>query len=772
MRLIFFLIPMVGIGLIMLSSSNQIHGQSNALGILQHPISGLAFPSESIPEIFIECGDAFEWMMQEENWYSDEEHPATFIIQSEAFSDTVFNVGFRLRGNTSRAAGKKSFKVSFNAFEPAMEWQGLQKMNLNGEHNDPSVMRARLIWECFRDAGVPVSRSTHAKLHINGEFMGLYSHTEHIDDAWLDKRFEHAHGNLWKCTYPATLTYISNNPEAYKFTPSWSSQRVYELKTNEFADDYQVLATFIDILNNTPLPELPCSLEAVFDVDAYLKVAAGEILAGHWDNYIGNKNNFYLYQRMTDGRLVYLPYDADNTLGVQWFGEWTNQDIHNWTNDSDRPLYTRLLEVPLYRDRFDWYIQWWMDNYLDAGWIEGRAQTLQSFLASAIETDPYYPLDYGFTPQDFLEAETSAWGGHIAHGLTNFVEARSFWADIQLDDQELMNRPIPTSWAHGPITNDTLFLRTWLPAVTETNNWTIEAEVIWPNETISWFELPLAGTTLHGSEWNLEIPLSEEPFVSFRVRTTAPDGVEDWSPCEPRKVWNSIGISPLLINELMPKNNSVIADDGGDFDDWVEIYNQGNAPINASSYFLTNRISEPSRWRLPNVTLDPGQHLLIWCDDDSYAGPLHASFTLDATEDQLFLTSLNEDEWRIMDQISWSNAPINASWGRSEDGAEEWNWFFNASSNPPTPNNPNGMGNIILEREDLTTSVPDLPNPCIQPFSLETSLPWKLYTPAGQVVFASNMNLGIISGLPSGVYVLAFADVSQRPLAHQTLFIH
>ena len=27
----------------------------------------------------------------------------------------------------------------------------------------------------------------------------------------------------------------------------------------------------------------------IFDVDAYLKAAAGEILFGHWDNYIGNK---------------------------------------------------------------------------------------------------------------------------------------------------------------------------------------------------------------------------------------------------------------------------------------------------------------------------------------------------------------------------------------------------------------------------------------------------------------------------------------------------
>jgi spore coat protein CotH len=180
------------------------------------------------------------------------------------------------------------------------EWQGLKKLNLNGEHNDPSVMRARLVWESFRDAGVPVSRSAHAQLHINGTYFGVYSTAEQLDGNWLDERFPYGHGNLWKCTYPADLVFLDTDPEAYKLTPPWSDQRIYELKTNEAQDDYSALAHFIDILNNTSDDEFPCELESVFDVEAYLKVLAGEILVGHWDNYVGNKNNFYLYERSFD----------------------------------------------------------------------------------------------------------------------------------------------------------------------------------------------------------------------------------------------------------------------------------------------------------------------------------------------------------------------------------------------------------------------------------------------------------------------------------------
>ena len=158
---------------------------AQGVGTNWHPENGLAYPSESLPEVHITCTE-MGWIMAQENWYSNVEHPATFVFTTETASDTVNNVGFRLRGNTSRGAPKKSFKVSFNAFEDDQSWSGLKKMNLNGEHNDPSSMRARLSWECLRDAGVPVSRSTHVKLYINGNYYGLYSNTEHIDGEWLE----------------------------------------------------------------------------------------------------------------------------------------------------------------------------------------------------------------------------------------------------------------------------------------------------------------------------------------------------------------------------------------------------------------------------------------------------------------------------------------------------------------------------------------------------------------------------------------------------------
>ena len=123
-------------------------------------------------------------------------------------------------------------------------------MNLNGEHNDPSTMRARLAWSACAMLGCRF-REVHVKLFINGNYW-LYSNTEHIDGGgW--KTFDHA-GNLWKCTYPTNLAFVSSNPNAYVHPqlvkPTCMVKPI-------IWDDYSSLAEFIDVLNNTPLDRLP-----------------------------------------------------------------------------------------------------------------------------------------------------------------------------------------------------------------------------------------------------------------------------------------------------------------------------------------------------------------------------------------------------------------------------------------------------------------------------------------------------------------------------------
>ena len=735
------------------------YAHAQDFGILSHPENGLAFPDNDIPEVHIECGDVIDWMLAEENWYSNMEHPATFIYHSAAFSDTIENVGFRLRGNTSRSAPKKSFKVSFNTFDESGAWQGLEKLNLNGEHNDPSIIRSRLAWECLRDAGVPVSRSQHVQLFINGEYFGVFSNSEHIDGEWLEKRLNHAHGNLWKCTYPANLEFISNNPDAYKFTPSWSNQRVYELKTNKLSDDYSALAHFIAVLNNTSIDELSCALEDVFDVDAYLKVLTGEILFGHWDNYVGNKNNFYLYERSTDGRLMYIPYDMDNTLGIQWFGEWTDQNIYNWTDSGDRPLYTRLLQIPEYRSRFSWYVNWWMESLFDDVWAEGRGSWLIDLLSEGVATDNYYPLSYGFSNEDFENSIADAWGNHVAHGISDYVASRTFWADLQLDDVG-ENEPIVQCWAEGPALNDSVTVQCWIPEYFDFNPWSMEVSYN-SGADMSTQALAFMGGNAHGQSWSANLGLNDVPFIDWQVFVSHPSGAVTSSPCAPRRVWNSFSSIAVRINEVMPLNSDFHTNEAGNHGDWVELLNVGSSPLNTNGLYLTNRLMEPNRWKIPGVTLEPGQHLLIWCDDETELSPLHASFTLSAGNDEVYLMHEEADAWRIVDAIDWEDAPSNASLGRITDGAEEWIWFHTNAGNPPTPNGSNGQSPTHVALSKLPNWQPQ--SPCSQPclIKLPQEALWSLYDLSGTEVLNGTHQDIHLYDLARGLHVLQWTDSQQ-----------
>ncbi len=204
-----------------------------------------AFLQDEVAKIYIDIAPDSLALLLGDSLYSGHEFMATVSYQSTVLNLTLDSIGFRARGNTSLASQKKSFKIDFNRFLPGQKFEGLEEINLNGEHNDVSIMRAFLAQHLLRSAGLPSSRTSYVELYVNNQYKGLYLNSEHLDDEFLDLRFPgQANGNLWKCAYGADLTWWGANPNNY--------QQVYELKTNKDSADYSALVHLIDVLNNTP----------------------------------------------------------------------------------------------------------------------------------------------------------------------------------------------------------------------------------------------------------------------------------------------------------------------------------------------------------------------------------------------------------------------------------------------------------------------------------------------------------------------------------------
>ncbi|MDG5816887.1 CotH kinase family protein [Chitinispirillales bacterium ANBcel5] len=134
----------------------------------------------------------------------------------------------------------------------------------------------------------------------------------------------------------------------------------------------------------------------------------------------------------------------------------------------------------------------------------------------------------------------------------------------------------------------------------------------------------------------------------------------------------------LIINELMASNSETIADEDGDYEDWIEITNTGNSTVNLQGYGLSDSEGNPLKWTFPNVSIEPNQYLLIWASgkDRSTSQAIHTNFKISASGEKVTL-SLPSGE--IIDRFPGYPVPTDFSMGRRAHGSD-WYYFID-----PTP---------------------------------------------------------------------------------------
>ncbi len=96
-----------------------------------------------------------------------------------------------------------------------------------------------------------------------------------------------------------------------------------------------------------------------------------------------------------------------------------------------------------------------------------------------------------------------------------------------------------------------------------------------------------------------------------------------------------------VISEFMASNVATLADEDGDFSDWVELHNPDDAAVDLTGWHLTDNAAQPLKWTLPAVTLPAGGHLLVFASGKSRAvtgAELHTNFSLKAEGEYLALT--------------------------------------------------------------------------------------------------------------------------------------
>jgi hypothetical protein len=661
-----------------------------------HPEPGFVFDDSELPRIDLSISQSNLQALYADP-ESNVEYYAMFTFARGDSTEGPIDVALRFRGDTIRQKQKKSFRISFNSYDSNDNYHGIEKMDLNAEVNDPSLVRSKLVWELFRHLGVPGARSNHVLLYINNAFYGVYLNTEHIDERFVKTRFDNNDGNLYRNLWPADLSYLGPSQEDYKF--EYDGRPVYALRTNEDWDDYEDLVKLISSLDQYSGDALKAELEPLFNVQQYLKALAVDVMSGNWDGYAGDKNNYFLYRDQVSGRFEYLPFNLENSLGIDFREvDWSLRSIYEWNLDW-RPLYEKILGLDEYRDQYTMYIKQ-LAAYTASAELGAELSRWNSQIRDAVAMDTFYTKDWGFTLSDFDASMSSGWGDHVDFGVQEFLTARGASALTQIIDEDAI--PLFSHLRVQPRPH--------------------KIELDWTAED----DEPALTTTLHhrvdGGSWNQSLkntPTEIDPVSgawSFRDTILLPgDTVEvelyftvmDQGGQENRYPDTAIVISyplingPLYINEFLASNRSKKKDEFGEYDDWMEIFNASEEPVWLADYYLSDNMGSPGKYRFPEEYIQPGGFYLVWLDDQEEQGVNHATFKISKEGEMLRLSERPSTGYHIVDSLSFGLQESDISTGRRVDGGPEWILFPS-----PTPNYSN-----------LSTAIQELPDP-MQPLSI------------------------------------------------------
>ena len=130
------------------------------------------------------------------------------------------------------------------------------------------------------------------------------------------------------------------------------------------------------------------------------------------------------------------------------------------------------------------------------------------------------------------------------------------------------------------------------------------------------------------------------------------------------------GITPVRINEVSAANN-IYVNEYWKRNDWVELYNTTDQPIDIEGMYLTDNLDKPHKYQIQkgdgtaNTIIPPLGHLIIWCDKLQPISQLHASFKLDAEGGDIMLSAA-DDSWS--DILSYPMHKADETVGRYPDG--------------------------------------------------------------------------------------------------------
>ena len=664
------------------------------------------------------------------------------------------SVGVRYKGNSTYNPNnaKNPINISLDYIKDNQDYQGFRTIKLSNGKNDPSFVREVLSYEIARKYMV-APQSNFAEVHINGVYHGLYANTESINSDFNDKLYADIDNTRIKCN-PQNL--FSGNGSSLEYLGPDSSlyNAYYELKSDYGWNDLVDLTFYLD----NPSVFDPSLL---LDIDKAIWMLAFNNALVNLDSYIGPfRQNYYLIKD-DNNRFNTILWDLNESFGgfeMINSGPTTIQDLIELDpflrqNDPAWPLIKFILENDTYRKMYVAHLRTILNENFSNNNYLSRASDLQALINNSYISDPN--TFYSITEFNNNLSTSVGSGPSSAIGISQLMNDRvSFLYSQGLFSSS--NTPVINSITTLP-SQVTPYSSPDILVEASNANKVIFAYRFRPQDKFISVEMfddgqnndGIAGDDVYG----ISIPVDARDLQYYIYAENNTDGI--FSPERAEHEYHSLPVvSDLVINELMASNNSSVADQNGEYDDWVELYNSGNIAISLAGFYLSDNENILDKWQFPsNITIQPNDYIIVWLDgDDGLQSGLHSSFKLSSGGEELFLSTPALD---IVDAIFFPSILTDISYARVPNG----NGPFILQTHTFESNNSIGT---FVDDKSLNSLI--YPNPANNYFKIKTDQEstLKIYNSLGRLIAnqekTTQTTINCVSW-PSGIY---FVKIGQQ----------
>jgi hypothetical protein len=657
--------------------------------------------------------------------------------------------GILNHGGGGKLAPQKSFKMvartsyGSNSFDyPLFTDKNTDKFKSfllrNGGHRPDCYPRDDLAGQIVKNMNFEVQYTRHVIVFINGEYWGIQSIKDILDEHYLENKYNVNDADVAVLVYDGTVDDgLPNDNQHYL------NMRNFAVN-NDMTDtnNYNYISTQMDIEN-------------------FVDYQNSEIYLGNGD-WPHNNIKYWRYRSLTynplagvnlDGRWRWMMYDLDGGFGGDCTGIYFG---HNALVNALSPTagnYTLLLRSLLVSPKFKNLFINRCADLMNTEFLPSRVSAIAAATNAEITPEMtehvnrwrYPSVDTTLALRANEIPSLTKWNT-INSSLQTFATRRASkirqhymdyfslpdTADVMIDVSDT---------AAGRVQFSTLI-------IDENTVGVIGSAYPWIGKYFTTIEIPIKAIARPGYRfvnW-INTNITNPDTVVVISSDTSFTAVFEKDP-------DFVPFHHLYINELSASNANNIADEYGEYDDWFEIYNPNNFPVDIDNYYVTDSLANKTKYRFASGsgrTIIPANgFLMVWADEETEQGVLHTNFKLSSTGEELALVL--PDGETVVDSIIFGSMTTDRSWGRQTDGDETWVDF---SYTTPGFSNNQTVGINELEYSPPFAVYPN-PAKSTEKIFFNKVVSVSFHDALGQLISSSeNVVFFNISELKAGVYFI------------------